>query len=692
MTNYLDLIEVWEAVRDGYTPKYNADGTTLTTESQLLKGTNNNAVNAILNSVSEQVAMIFTDTTSAKAMWNALINRYEGNTQIKRTKINGLETQFENFRVHDHESMEEIYSRLMEIQNQFCELGEPLTNNKLVGKLLRAMMKRPRWESMVSALEAIQGTRDTFTLDELYTQLRCFEEKLKQAGEQKSEPKALALPAHNIKHFNPSSSQPNRETLIQRLDHEVSKDALLLSKMFQGMLDFEKKYNKEREEREKKVVCFMCQREGHTIQSCFKLFPHLKSNDEDKLERKGRFKRDFNKGKKKAKALNAMWSDDSDESNNEKSDSESDHGKTNLALMAIDDIEESIDIDSIIASKNITDPITLSVLKSMAISRGATYHKEQMEEVSQEETSTSTKVEEVFHKTQNYFSCLDSSDDEFDCVIEPIISKPSMDEPSTFSNKELFGNEIDRLNELVTELRKELVEKDVIVSDLICEIGKLRNEVKSTNDRLEEEKGILNKTKRDFEALKSTRLYKCGVYFDVEQMYKGQGPHDKSGLGFKENQSSFGSKNQQGQKKYWKPNSSYNKKPKNVNYAFKYNYRFNKENRTCVVNGVKRFYNKNNNGWYYNTRHRTEHGRIQSNVSISQVASKQMWVVKNSHQKKNGNLSKQNFSKKCTVISNEKITKAFCNYCSHHGHISIECPFKNTSNLSKVAWVLKRTN
>ena len=105
MTNYLDLIEVWDVVKNGYTPKYGTDDTTLTTESKLLKVSNDNAVNAILNSVSEQVAMIFTDITSARDMWNALINRYEGNTQIKKTKINGLETQFENFRVYDHESM-----------------------------------------------------------------------------------------------------------------------------------------------------------------------------------------------------------------------------------------------------------------------------------------------------------------------------------------------------------------------------------------------------------------------------------------------------------------------------------------------------------------------------------------------------------------------------------------------------------
>ena len=71
----------------------------------------------------------------------------------------------------------------MLIQNEFSDLGEPLSNNKIVGKLLRAMMRRPRWEALVSALEALQGAKDTFTPDEVYTHLRCFEEKLKQAGE-----------------------------------------------------------------------------------------------------------------------------------------------------------------------------------------------------------------------------------------------------------------------------------------------------------------------------------------------------------------------------------------------------------------------------------------------------------------------------------------------------------------------------
>jgi hypothetical protein len=66
---------------------------------------------------------------------------------------------------------------------------------------------------------------------------------------------------------------------MQRLDYESSKDTLLLFKMFQGMLIFERKYNKEWGEENHKVMCFVCHQEGHTIQTYFKLFPHVKNKD-----------------------------------------------------------------------------------------------------------------------------------------------------------------------------------------------------------------------------------------------------------------------------------------------------------------------------------------------------------------------------------------------------------------------------
>jgi pyocin large subunit-like protein len=51
----------------------------------------------------------------------------------------------------------------MHILNEFDEVGKSLSNSKIVGKIIKTMMRRSRWESMISTLEAMQDTLDEFT-------------------------------------------------------------------------------------------------------------------------------------------------------------------------------------------------------------------------------------------------------------------------------------------------------------------------------------------------------------------------------------------------------------------------------------------------------------------------------------------------------------------------------------------------
>jgi hypothetical protein len=55
----------------------------------------------------------------------------------------GLESEFKNFCIQKGDSIENIYSRLMHILNEFDEVGKSLSNSKIVGKIFRAMMRRP---------------------------------------------------------------------------------------------------------------------------------------------------------------------------------------------------------------------------------------------------------------------------------------------------------------------------------------------------------------------------------------------------------------------------------------------------------------------------------------------------------------------------------------------------------------------
>ena len=101
----------------------------MTTESRLAGKENDNVVNAIYNSVSESVRSVLSMSkymNNAHKMWEALVNHYEGNAQIKRTKRSGLNTRFESFKVEEGESIDDMYSRLMGIQNEFFNIGEPL--------------------------------------------------------------------------------------------------------------------------------------------------------------------------------------------------------------------------------------------------------------------------------------------------------------------------------------------------------------------------------------------------------------------------------------------------------------------------------------------------------------------------------------------------------------------------------------
>jgi hypothetical protein len=105
--------------------------------------------------------------------------------------------------------------------------------------------------------------------------------KIKQVNQLNSDNKVISFPAQNVNHYNPAFSRVSNENFIQNLEHEIFKDVTLLSKMFQNMLLFEKKLNKERKN-DKRFIYFACHKEGYMIYSCVLFFPY-KKNEEDNL-------------------------------------------------------------------------------------------------------------------------------------------------------------------------------------------------------------------------------------------------------------------------------------------------------------------------------------------------------------------------------------------------------------------------
>ena len=88
---------------------------------------------------------------TAKEIWGKIIQRYEGDSQVKHVKLQTLRIQYETLNMHSDESVASYFLRIDEIVNCMKNLGEEIKEVTLVEKILRSSSSK--FESKVSAIE-----------------------------------------------------------------------------------------------------------------------------------------------------------------------------------------------------------------------------------------------------------------------------------------------------------------------------------------------------------------------------------------------------------------------------------------------------------------------------------------------------------------------------------------------------------
>ena len=63
-------------------------------------------------------------TNNAKKEWTIFQNTFEGTKAVKNSKLQRLNTSFEEIRMDDDESFDEFYAKLKDIVNSSFNLGE----------------------------------------------------------------------------------------------------------------------------------------------------------------------------------------------------------------------------------------------------------------------------------------------------------------------------------------------------------------------------------------------------------------------------------------------------------------------------------------------------------------------------------------------------------------------------------------
>ncbi|XP_013614492.1 PREDICTED: uncharacterized protein LOC106320672 [Brassica oleracea var. oleracea] len=97
---------------------------------------NSKALTVIFSSVDVEKFKIIQGCESAKQVWDTLINHFEGNTSVRRTRLDHLASKFENLRMSDDEPIDGFICKISELASEASVLGKKYEEKDLVKKLL----------------------------------------------------------------------------------------------------------------------------------------------------------------------------------------------------------------------------------------------------------------------------------------------------------------------------------------------------------------------------------------------------------------------------------------------------------------------------------------------------------------------------------------------------------------------------
>ena len=167
-----------------------------TTEDELTLG-NSKALNALFNGVDKNMFRLIKQCTVAKDAWEILKTAHEGISK-------------------------DFYMNVLDIANSFDSLGEKLTDEKLVRKILRSLPER--FDMKVTTIEEAQDI-SSMKVDELIGSLQNFELVVDNRSENKGKGVAFVSKTKN--------NEPQGDLMG---DEDLSENPIMLGRQFNRIL------------------------------------------------------------------------------------------------------------------------------------------------------------------------------------------------------------------------------------------------------------------------------------------------------------------------------------------------------------------------------------------------------------------------------------------------------------------------
>jgi len=90
----------------------------------------------------------------AKDAWEILKTAHKGRSNVKSSRLQFITTKFENLKMMEDENIQDYHLNILDIANSFDSLGEKISDEKLVRKILRSLPKR--FDMKITAIEEAQ--------------------------------------------------------------------------------------------------------------------------------------------------------------------------------------------------------------------------------------------------------------------------------------------------------------------------------------------------------------------------------------------------------------------------------------------------------------------------------------------------------------------------------------------------------
>ncbi|GJV72683.1 ribonuclease H-like domain-containing protein [Tanacetum coccineum] len=266
---------IWEVIQNGNGPVSVTTDTSgqikilppKTAEEIVARERERKARTTLLMAIPEDHLAKFHKMTDAKEMWNAIKSRFGGNDESKKMQKYILKQQFEGFTVSNTDGIHKGYERFQSLLSQLEIHGAGVSTEDANQKFLRSL---PSAWLQVSLIMRNKPGMDSLSFDDLYNNLRVFENDVKGSTASSSNLQNVAFVSENTSSTNDVSTDYGvSNTSGHYSKHEQTSSYSLLASQIKFVLNSIMGLRPEPVGFDKtKVECYNCHKTGHFAREC----------------------------------------------------------------------------------------------------------------------------------------------------------------------------------------------------------------------------------------------------------------------------------------------------------------------------------------------------------------------------------------------------------------------------------------